>query len=481
MSPKPQLKPIRQDLIIDRITFENPWWKTGRITPELDSYKRRLYFHNFFPFVQERTIRRALVLMGPRRVGKTVIMQHAIQRLIDEGTNPNRIIFISTDNPIYMHMGLEELFTTALSVAGSPSADEAIVFFDEIQYLKQWEVHLKSLVDSYPKTKFIVSGSAAAALKLKSIESGAGRFTDFMLPPLTFHEYIDLLELEHLLTPSQLTWKSNIVQGFDSPNIKELNRHFFEYLNFGGYPELIFSEKMKANPGRYIKGDIIDKVLLRDLPSLYGIQDVQELNAFFASLAYYSGTEMSLEALSQNSGVNKNLLKKYLEYLEAAFMIRVIHRMDDNATKFQRATHFKIYLTNPSLRSALFTPIEPHDDLAGELVETTIFSQWFHVTDFVPWYARWKKGRTEGEVDMIGLAKHKFKPDWALEVKWSNRYFDSPKSLKSLLYFCKKNRLSSALVTSKERSGTKIVDDVEIHFVPAAVWAYTIGVATLEL
>ena len=44
----------------------------------------------------------------------------------------------------------------------------------------------KVLVDSYPETKFIVSGSAAAALKWHSTESGAGRFTDFMLPPLTF-------------------------------------------------------------------------------------------------------------------------------------------------------------------------------------------------------------------------------------------------------------------------------------------------------
>jgi len=43
-------------------------------------------------------------------------------------------------------------------------------------------------------------GSAAAALRLKSIESGAGRFTDFLLPPLTFHEYLGLLEKQGLVT-----------------------------------------------------------------------------------------------------------------------------------------------------------------------------------------------------------------------------------------------------------------------------------------
>ena len=89
---------------------------------------------------------------------------------------------------------------------------------------------------------------------------------------------------------------------------------FIDYINFGGYPEVIFSEKMQSNPGLFIKSDIIDKVLLRDLPSLYGISDVQELNSFFATLAYYSGTEVSLDSLAGSSGVDKSSLKKYLEY-----------------------------------------------------------------------------------------------------------------------------------------------------------------------
>ncbi|MBS0351440.1 MAG: AAA family ATPase [Proteobacteria bacterium] len=69
--------------------------------------------------------------------------------------------------------------------------DEVYVFFDEIQYLKNWEVHLKNLVDVHRQVKFVASGSAAA-LRRKSQESGAGRFTDFILPPLTFAEYLRL-------------------------------------------------------------------------------------------------------------------------------------------------------------------------------------------------------------------------------------------------------------------------------------------------
>lgn len=221
-------------------------------------------------------------------------------------------------------------------------------------------------------------------------------------------------------------------------------------------------------------------MLLRDLPSLYGIQDVQELNSFFTTLAYYSGNEVSLETLSQSSGVDKNLLKKYLDYLEAAFLIKVVHRVDDSAKKFQRATFYKIYLINPSLRSALFSPLMPNDDAIGSMVETAIFAQWMHREWFTPRYARWTQGRTKGEVDMIGLDDKRLKPTWALEIKWTNRYFENPSQLKSLLYFCDKNKLNSAIVTSIDKEGLISQNGIELIFIPAAMYAYTVGVNTIE-
>jgi len=138
------------------------------------------------------------------------------------------------------------------------------VFYDEIQYLKHGEVHLKSLVDTYRNIRFIASGSAAAALKLRA------------------------------------------------------------------------------------------------LPSLYGINDIQELNRLFATLAYNSGQEVSYEALSRTSGVAKNTIKKYIEYieyLEAAFLIVTVRRVDNNSKCFKRAVTLKVYLTNPSMRAALFEPV----------------------------------------------------------------------------------------------------------------------------
>ena len=245
------------------------------------------------------------------------------------------------------------------------------MFFDEVQYLKEWEVHLKSLVDRESSLKLIVSGSAAAALSLKSQESGAGRFTDFLLPPLTFYEYLELLGEGALMEETEVGGRPL----FRAEDLSRLNDHFLHYLNFGGYPEVVFSEAIQANPSRFIKSDIIDKVLLRDLPSLYGISDVQELNKLFATLAFNTAGELSLQDLSMSSGVAKNTIKRYVEYLEAAFLIKVVHRIDESASRFRRARTFKVYLTNPSMRAALFAPVGADSPEVGALAETAVFSQ----------------------------------------------------------------------------------------------------------
>jgi len=402
---------------------------------------------------------------------------HTIQALLEEGASPRSICYISVDHPIYSGLGMDKLLTYYAQASGVDYGSEQIyVFFDEVQYLRNWEVHLKALVDTYPNIKPIASRSAAAALRLKSDESGAGRFTDFLLPPLTFYEYLNLLDKTSLLEEPPVApgkdskgTKGRRGSFFLARDINLLNEQFVYYLNYGGYPEGIFSPLIQSDPARFIKSDIIDKVLLRDLPSLYGIGDIQELNHLFTTLAFNTANEVSLGELSQDSGVAKNTIKRYIEYLEAAFLIKVVHRVDRNAKRFHRANFFKVYLSNPSMRAALFSPVVADDSATPYLAETASFAQWFHGENTL-YYARWQ----DGEVDMVMLGA-KQKPSWAVEVKWSDRYCDRPEELKSLGGFCQANRLSDPLVTSKTKTMTCQIDDIAIRFVPASVYCYTVG------
>jgi len=461
--------------INERIRFENPWWETKDIDPYYTKMKKREYFKLFIPLVKEKSIKRAVVLMGPRRVGKTVILFHTIQQLLTDGVDAENICYFSIETPIYNGIGLEELLNLYFNLAKKDKNKELYVFFDEIQYLKDWEIHLKSLVDSYHNIKFIASGSAAAALKLKSNESGAGRFTDFILPPLTFHEYLSLKNTDDHFRVQIMSKNANGRNykdiTYQTADTDKLNEHFIDYINFGGYPEVSLSPTIQSDPGRYIRNDIIDKVLMRDLPSLYGIQDIQELNSLFTYIAYNSGNEMSLDGISQNSGVAKNTIKKYITYLEAAFLIKVIHRVDDSAKKFKRANFFKIYLTNPSLRSALFAPISKDDPHIGNMVETAIFSQWQHTENHSLHYARWNNG----EVDIVSL-NNDLKPAWCVEIKWSNRFAENPNELKNLKSFCSKHEsITNAIVTTINIVKTITLENTEFDFIPASIYCYTVG------
>lgn len=89
---------IPSERIIERLRYENPWWVNREIPKVFGDFSRRLYFDLFFPFVQEKDIRRAVVLMGPRRVGKTVMIFHTIDQLLKDGVNPHKIFFIGIDN-----------------------------------------------------------------------------------------------------------------------------------------------------------------------------------------------------------------------------------------------------------------------------------------------------------------------------------------------------------------------------------------------
>lgn len=471
------IKPPSTEHVQARIRTENLWWTSDGTDPFYREMRHRAFFPSLMRLVRAK-VRRAVVLLGPRRVGKTVMLQQCVQALMDAGVPARKICLMSVDQPVYSRMRLDDLFRLSRAALKDDDPAGYHVLFDEIQYLTDWERDLKVLVDAYPRTRFVVSGSAAAALKARSRESGAGRFTEFLLPPLTFAEFLHLLGKEGLIKRTSRVWGDAESPFYDTLDLHTLNDLFVRYISFGGYPEALFDPAIQADPGRFIRSDIVDKVLLRDLPSLYGIADVQELNRFFSVVAYNTGQEFSYEALSQASGVDTVTLRKYLDYLEAAYLIHRLRRLDMSAKRYTREHGFKVYLTNPSLRTALFGAVPVTDAGFGALAETAVYAQDLTRRQEV-FYANWKKGRLEGEVDLVRL-NARLKPERLCEVKWSDRYVDKPGELKSLLAFAREHRMPWAVVTTRTRLETLTHQGVELRFVPTALYAYYRAMRAIE-
>ena len=85
-----------------------------------------------------------------------------------------------------------------------------------------------------------------------------------------------------------------------------------------------------------------------------------------------------------------------------------------------------------------------------------------------------------GEVDIVGLSLAKQKPDWVVEVKWTDRYYDRPNELVSLKYFMEQNKMDQALVTSISKSGKLNIDGKTLLFIPVSCYAYLVGENTLN-
>ena len=454
---------IPKNTLLTGLDKYNPWWKDHSYASPF--FKNRDYFNGFKKLVLDSKIQRTIILMGPRRVGKTVMLNQLVSKALkSKYFSPKNIFFISVDDPLYNKIPLQELLDLFQSTIQSKRKNvKQLVIFDEIQYLKNWENHLKVLTDKYPNIKFVASGSSAAVLKRKSDESGAGRFTDFFLPALTFKEFIDFSNKTQL------------------NNIERLNKELINYINFGGYPEPILNKEIQTNIQKFIGQDIIDKVLLRDLPNLYGIQDIQELNSLLTMTAFNSAQEINLEELSKRSNIAKNTILKYLQYLEASFLIKRVYRIDNTGKHLKRARHFKVYLTNPSMYPALFGKIDENNDNIGNIVETAIFSQHFHSMYFLRrlHYARWKINNQEMEVDLV-LGDTRYKPNTLLEIKWSDRHYNKPSTLKGLISMAIKNELREVWVTTKTKKGEMTYKNIKIMFIPCVVLCKNVGDFLLE-
>jgi predicted AAA+ superfamily ATPase len=173
--------------------------------------------------------------------------------------------------------------------------------------------------------------------------------------------------------------------------------------------------------------------------------------------------------------VSKNTIKRYIEYLEASFLIRVMHRVDHNARRFKRDHTFKVYLTNSSIRTGLFASLEMQSDHLGHAVETAVIAQRFHQINEYLHYARWKAGREYRELDVVRM-NGGMQLTHATEVKFTDRITKQPKSWEPWLDFCNKNSLDELTVTTRTVQEKKTVGRVKIHFEPTALYMYKLGI-----
>ncbi|MGN1099406.1 MAG: ATP-binding protein, partial [Christensenellales bacterium] len=368
---------VNEENILDLLYSYNPWWRTGIIQKDFNKPMKRFAYFEAVSCMMREDIRRSVVLCGARRTGKTTIMYQAIAQLLQNGVLPKNILFVSFDHPL---LKLCSVNTVIETYRANISASETIYcFFDEIQYASDWNTWLKILYDTNPRIKIMATGSASPILSDKISESGLGRWKVIHVPTLSFYEYCELLEisvppLPQDIKPTKLFLRDEFEQREILHKLSMLQVHFIRYLQVGGFPELAIS-KDDLYAQRILREDIVDKALKRDIPAIYGVRNISDIERIFLYLCYNSSNIINIQTMSKEmDGVSRNTIEKYIQYLESASLIYISPLVTLDAKKILKNQN-KIYIADAAMRNAVLMKDDITNDLdeLGIIAETAVY------------------------------------------------------------------------------------------------------------
>lgn len=395
-----------KESILKVLAAYNPWWRTGAVHPSFTREYKRFAYHEALKRLNQTDIRRTVILTGTRRVGKTTIQYQIIESLLNRGVPPTQIVFISMDHPMLKLSGLNEILECYHE--NIYANQDAYYFFDEIQYAADWDKWLKTIYDIQPETKVLATGSASPALVKGNTESGAGRWSVIQVPTLSFYEYCSLIgvkdiELDESVRPTAFKYFTQQERSEIMMKLSTVQNHFIRYLQVGGFPELALSAN-DLMAQQVMCEDVVDKVLKRDLPSLYNIRNSTELERIFLYLCNVSSNIVSIEAIAKElNGVTRPTVENYIKFLESANLIYQSYPVEMGGRKVLKASP-KIYIADAAIRNAvlmddsiLTEPVE-----MGKMVETSVYK---HVAAFyyqkaarIGYFRGGKRGK---EIDIV--------------------------------------------------------------------------------
>lgn len=311
---------------------------------------------------------KALIIYGPRRVGKTVLLTNYLK-----GTNLKYKLDNGDD------LSLQELFgTQSIDKLQNYVAGYDLLAIDEAQNIENIGSSLKILIDNVPNLKIIATGSASFELSNKVGEPLTGRQTTLRLYPIA---QLELLSQQ---------------------NKHELQQKKDDYLIFGSYPEVLMI-KSPEEKAAYLR-ELVNAYLLKDILSLEQVKSAKILLDLLRLVAFQIGSEVSLNELALNLGIDVKTVGRYLDLLEKSFVLINLRGFSRNL-KSEIKEKSKYYFYDNGIRNAIisnFNPLNLRDD-AGKLWENFLVIERLKKQGYANIYANNYFWRTweQKEVDFV--------------------------------------------------------------------------------
>ena len=334
---------------------------------------------------------KAILLVGPRQVGKSTLLK-SLQSELNQET-----LLINCDEPDMRQM-LENVTSDELKVL---IGRYTLVMIDEAQKVENIGTTLKLIVDNINHIQVIATGSSAFELRNKTNEPLTGRKFEFNLFPFSIAEMVQ----NH----------GKIVE----------RRMLERRIVYGLYPEIV------NNPGNepeYLL-ELINSYLYKDILAFQNIRKPDTLNKLLTGLALQLGQEVSYNELSQLIGIDKATVEKYIELLEKCFVVFRLSSFSRNLRNELKKSR-KVFFYDSGVRNAIlnnFSPLALRQD-TGALWENFMVSERIKQLSYNRDYRKsyfWRT-QTQQEIDLLEEKDGIF---YAFEFKWNeNKQAKIPKT-----------------------------------------------------
>lgn len=334
---------------------------------------------------------KVLVLYGPRRVGKTYLLtnylkQSNLKYKIDNGDD----------------ISVQEIFNSqSIERIKQYAQGYDLIAIDEAQNIENIGTSLKIIVDTIPGIKVVATGSASFELANKVGEPLTGRQNTLHLYPIA---QLELLQ---------------------QYNAYELAQKKEEYLIYGSYPEVLncTSSDQKA---LYLR-ELVNSYLLKDILALEQVKGSKILLDLLRLIAFQVGSEVSLNELSLNLGIDVKTVGRYLDLLEKAFVLINLRGFSRNL-RSEIKEKSKYYFYDNGIRNAIisnFNPLHIRDDI-GKLWENFLIVERIKKQNYQHLYANNYFWRTweQKEVDFVEEREGKL---FGYELKFNDKSTKPPK------------------------------------------------------
>lgn len=326
---------------------------------------------------------KALLVFGPRQVGKTT----ALKKLI--AAQAQSYLFLNADESD-VRESLENTTSTQLRLL---FGNHKIVFIDEAQRVANIGITLKLITDVLTDVQVIATGSSAFDLASKTQEALTGRKREFFMFPLSFAEMVQ----HH--------------------GLLEEKRHLEQRLIYGYYPEIVTKPIKATNNLR----ELAESYLFKDVLQLDFIKKPILLTKIVKAIALQIGSEVSLQEISRLVGADVHTVEKYMDILEKAFVIFTLPALSRNVRNEIRKGR-KIYFYDTGIRNALianFNGLQNRTD-TGALWENFVIAErmkWLRYNNKHVDRYFWRTTQQQ-EIDYLEEENGQF---LAVEFKWNSK------------------------------------------------------------